>query len=103
MCMCCAVPKWNFMVLSSKDGSRVGVSLSLSNFSVGPPIHLYINKLYMRKLYRYSKMTNNPLNTKLYSLKVLFRVVPLSFTCIYTFAIISASAEPTFMQTDNMQ
>ena len=48
-------------------------------------------------------MTNNPLNTKLYSLKVLFRVVPLSFTCISTFAIISASAEPTFMQTDNMQ
>ena len=28
----------------------------------------------------------NPLNTKLYSLKVLFRLVPPSFTCISTSA-----------------
>ena len=56
--------------------------LRVQNYEMGGS-YIYINVL--RKWYC-MKLMVSPLNTKLYSLKVLFRLVPPSFTCISTSA-----------------
>ena len=86
-----------FVTVHRKDGSLYEPD-TLSSFQRSIDRHLTKNlhKTYSiirdtqfapsREKLKVSRKFLNPLNTKLYSLKVLFRLVPPSFTCISTSA-----------------